>query len=451
MLDFQNDLHQAPPRCARLAVLVAFWSALPGLAHEAPAVGILPIVDGGALVGGGTTWGLYARLVEGVDADQPGFASVCEEALGGAIRFYARPPAARGPDTLWVGTAGGVVLTTDGGCTVDAVSGLAGENVVAALTRGARAYALTSSTPGPDDPGNGLYIGDGDGDGFVPFALFPDHFFSHLSVADDGTALLAGFRRDGAGIVHVLLSVDESGAVKDVAPALLAAADLPPPSQLKVVGSDDDRHFVVHLNDRRQSTLLEVQPAAAAAADLAPVVEVLGTDARDITRAVRFRDRVFVQLNSNALAVVDEAGFRAVDGGPTHCLYADLGDDRLWGCGQTRHGAFFLVSDDGETFTPELPIPSPTQESRRACPARSSAPFVCGGAVDPVDPVYPVDPVDPVDPVEPVDPAEPTAPTPSSSPPGSCGGAPGLAGVILSFGLLGRRRSRSRAPSAGPA
>jgi hypothetical protein len=429
--------HRVPGHVLLPGLLGALCGATQSAAHNAPPSGALPVVVDGALWGGGTSWGVVERAADGEPT------GTCEEVFGATLRFYAAVETSSGPRLL-VGTSSGVFVTDDGGCTIHPVPGLVDHSPTAVAHVDETIYIVTASS----DRDNGLFVSVDAGQTFVPRGPQRGDLIL-TSIAVDATAShvwMAGFTREP--VKPVLLVSSDGGETFDD-----QSGRFPTAIQLRVLAADDagvdpPGVMLVYVDGNRRNHLIRADHSVTA---LEYEVEVIG----EIGAWVRHAGRAFITVNQNDLRLVEDHATTSIPGGPTHCLRTIPGDERLWGCGQVRHGAFFLSSTDGLTWQPELPITS--QLRPRQCPTPSTAATVC--ATDPPDDTAPdlpapQPPGDADD--EPTPPtADPTTPTSPTSPPDDSSGCAAMtpAGVwpiatalAALAALLRRRAPRARSP-----
>lgn len=402
--------------------MLVLFGVTEAAAHSAPPSGVLPVLVDGALWGGGTSWGVVGQASDGA------FVGTCDELFGDALRFYADVATSAGPRLL-VGTSTGVLATEDGGCTAAPVPGLVGHNAMAVAQADTAIFVVTASAARE----NGLHLSTDGGRSFAPRGPQRDDLIL-TSLAVDGrgeNVWMAGLMRDPVRPV-LLVSHDGGETFVDHADRFPAAV------QLRVLAADEAREggvgvVLVMVDGYRRNHLFHADATLEARARVAEVIGEVGAWAR-------FAGRELITVNNNDLRLVAGGVTTSVPGGPTHCLLTIPGDERLWGCGQIRHGAFFLSSTDGLSWQPHLPIANPLPQ--RDCPEDSAAVAVCAPDAPPGggDPAPSPDERDKAPPPDEGDPASPEDSVASS---GCASGAHGGGWTLVAvLAFTARRRTR---------
>ncbi len=333
--------------------------------------GQFPFVDDdGALVGGGTSWGVV------LPDDAGRYGRVCEESFGPVVSFALYQ---HGRGRVLLGGVDGISEATDGGCAQQVLdNGLRGAFVSAVhVDRNNPAHLLV--TTATTASANGVWESVDGGDTFVQ--LWAAEGVSWFAIAADDAAHVVVSGSDDDGQHHVASSRDRGATFSDVSALWrdeAAVRVLTFDGADVIVGglSQDARGYV----DRAQLTL---DP---------PSKSRVGTAPRDVTQAVVFRDALYVLARTGVVGELlreardSETGFALVPGGPSDCVF--VVDDALVGCGKLTLGIdvpLFSRSRDGAVWVPEIAF---ADVSDRTCPVGSpgqvGCPFEtrCGDTVD---------------------------------------------------------------------
>ncbi len=424
------------------AVVIAFLCCLglavvagPARAHLGQEFfGRFPFVDdAGAVVGGGTSWGLVLPDAAGR------FARVCEEAAGPLVTFaHAQPHRGR----VLLGTDAGLVQSIDDGCGYDVVDNDLRATLPAALVAlpaTPDTLHVVTATTGVE---NRLWRSTDGGDSFVARGPPVAGTLDVVAASDDGRRVcVAGRTAAGpAAAARPLLRCldDDADAFVDLDAAVagrvrVSAVVVVPGGDLVVAGLDATAAGFV---DR-------VDPA------LAVVVDARGPLPRHATHAALVGDTLAVLARNGpraqlfVTALSSSTPFVPVDGGPTDCLFAAGG--RFVGCGKDRgaDAPLFLRSDDAVTWAPAVafaavrprPCPTDTPGALRCPPPDERA---CGdrfdddydGAVDCADD----------DCAAACAGVDVDAVADGGTPIGGCAAAPAAWGLLLPLALRPRRR-----------
>lgn len=361
-----------------LRLLGTIVFAMPAGAHIGGAEGILPFVDGGVLVGGGTTWGV-------IGDDGGAYTQTCEEAIGDVPRDFARV-AGDGVVQIVAATGLGVMVTTDGGCGWSAAPGTANRSVAALTTSPvpARLWALIDDIDTTDAGDNALLRSDDGGATFVTVQTFAGARLTSLVVGASGHG-----DGDGDGELLLVAGVD----VESRSPLLFAGDDgaltaLTGPALdgallVRALAIDDDAVWFSTLDGIGRGHLF-VAPRAGGDVVLdvllGEAVEVGAFDglvkATASIAGVRFATAagsVLFSVADDGAAIGPTTWRRSTDG-PLECLRRVDGDDGLWGCGRQTSGTWFKRTVDGVTWTAALPFDTVAD---RECPATTPAAEAC--------------------------------------------------------------------------
>ena len=299
--------------------------------------GKFPFVEGGAVVGGGTSWGLV-RPTPGAGPDV--WERVCEESFGPVV-FFAVDQGVRG---VLLGGVDGMFRSVDAGCSYQLVDNdLAGEFVSASWfdPHDADHLIIGTSTTNSD---NGLWESFDGGDTFVEVRAPAALSYFNIAVSDDGEFVAAN-GSDGGGN-NVLVVSDDGGAsfvdVSDVAVAY------PVVHALLFDGHD---LLLGGLQATTQGFVDRVVFDGGAARSTR-----VGDTPREVKQAALFQGNLYVLANNGTRGELyienDSAlGFGLVDGGPTDCVFVK--GDMLVGCGKQvgLNTSLFLQSNDGSIWT----------------------------------------------------------------------------------------------------
>lgn len=320
----------------------------PASAHIGAPEGRAPFVAGDVLLGGGTTWGIIKK-------SEDRWLRVCEESLGGPPAFYFRQPTA---GRILIARADGLWLTDDG-CTLEEGPALFANAQPALLLapRGAVGTIFVATSKAEGD--NTLYKSLDEGASFVATALANENVSLRSAAAsDDGQDLYVGGIYLDTRAPVVFVSRDGGESFLSAAPFAesTAAANVlgvdPVTGEVALVLLDPDvQGSILALADADLSSLSELAAFDSVASDF------LVHD--NAWLVIEGRQRLYRRAKS-------ASEFTLVEGGPTRCLLKLPGDERVWGCGQPFQNGHFLVSDDGITFTPELPF---LEIEEHRCPA----------------------------------------------------------------------------------
>jgi hypothetical protein len=360
---------------AVVVVVCGLVRAMPASAHLGQdQFGRFPFVDGGELVGGGTSWGVVLP-----DDVFGGYARVCEESFGPNVSFALSQPA-RG--RVLLGGVRGVEQTSDGGCDYavvpNALEGLAPSSLWQDPVDPDH-LIVTTATVSAD---NGVWRSRDGGDTWS--VVLPDRPGSFFSVAASPGGERIGVGGSvveaaaGGGLnTRVLLMVSGDGGdtfvdiSADVVDRVIATPLL----------WDGDALLVGGLDQTTQGFVDRVVVESGRA-----VITSVGVTPRQTTHAVVFGGDLFVIARNGARGELYRAngsalGFGVVPGGPTECLLVD--GDRLLGCGKQAglNTALFLTSDDGITWTPSISF---RDVHYRACPDGSVGQTACSAFIESV-------------------------------------------------------------------
>ena len=336
--------------------------ALPGHVGQEQ-FGRFPFVGaGGALVGGGTSWGLVRP-----DDDNGGWGRGCEEAFGRAV-FFAVPQ----PGRVLLGGLDGLSTTTDDGCSYQQLDNALTGSYASAFwldPHDDRHLLVGTSTVSAD---NGVWESHDGGDTFLPLLPRRPGGFFHLAVSDDGTQI-AVTGSDTSGRTLLLMSNDRGASFVDVSDVV---ADYPLAHALVFDGDQ----LVLGGIDTASEGIVDHVAFDGVTASLAH----LGTVPRETTTAVIFHDQLFVLSRNGARGELyvengSVLGFGLVQGGPSDCLVAR--GDALYGCGKQvgLNTSLFLRSDDGVTWTEVVRF---ADVHYRTCPADTAGYAACGSYLE---------------------------------------------------------------------
>jgi len=147
----------------RLLLLCSLMAA-PTFAHVGVPEGRAPFVGNDGLQGGGSTWGI---VLETVENGERVLNRVCEEAIGQPPTFFHQ----RQDGTVLMGTQNGLLVTPDGGCTIEASDTILEGRYLNAMTRPQGApqtlYVVTATPEG----NNGFFKSTDDGTTFQGSSL----------------------------------------------------------------------------------------------------------------------------------------------------------------------------------------------------------------------------------------------------------------------------------------
>lgn len=324
-------------------------------AHGEPVGGISPFVAAdGAIIGGGTTWGL-------VLAEADGWLRVCEESSGAPPRYFHRTPQGR----IVVFGDAGIRITDDGGCTfVDATGDLDG--------RGIGAFAEARATPnrlfaGTQAVGrtNVLLRSVDHGASFEATGLAVDGArLDAILVSDDGNSVLV-HTQDYMSFVGINYISHDGGVLFEADPPALTSYAF---VRYLAVGLDGRTFYVAAAREPFGNLLLSSQDGFQTAEQVAAFDDEI-TDFGEVAGAQ------FLTLGKTRLfrKRADEEQFSQVDG-PRRCLLRLPQDQRLFGCGQLPDGAHFLSTSDGEVWSAHVPYLGVTE---RRCPAGTAGAEQC--------------------------------------------------------------------------
>jgi len=412
-------------RLGPLLTLVAVAWGPGARAHLGGAEGVLPFVDDGVLVGGGTTWGV-------IGDDGGAFAQTCEEAIGDVPRDFARVVGDDG-EQLLAATGLGVMTSTDDGCSWRAVPGTEGRSIAALTTSppGTRLWALSDDVDVERTGDNALLRSDDGGATFQAQQTFAGARLTSLAVGAARVApgellLIAGTDVDSR---QPLLFAGDAGGVAALSGPALDGAQL-----VRALAVDDDAVWFSTLDGIGRGHLFVAPRGDDDALQLADAVEVGAFDglvrATAAIAGVRFATAAGSVLFSvaDAGAAIDPSAWQRSPDGPLECLRRVSGDDGLWGCGRQTSGTWFKRTVDGVTWTAALPF---SAVGERQCPATTPGSEACAYRFE-----SPVDPgADPDD-----DDTDDARPEDDGAP--SCGQAGGLPAAVAMAVLLRRRRRR---------
>lgn len=303
--------------------------AAPSGAHTGVLGAYAPFLDGAALVGGSTSWGV-------VLADDGVFLRVCDEAPAMAASFHLRVGA-----RVLVGGSPGLLATDDQGCSYQPRSLAGATDATSALLAGGRVYVATGRPGYP----NAVFASDDGGLTFQATGLSGTASpLWQLAAAPDGSVLVVS--GDDLDLEQPLLlaSVDQgaqwSAGTLDVSQyARVRVLSVSVDGSEVLAGAEQADQTAWLLSLDRTLSLLEAIPAP-----------------RALTHAVRKDGTLFAVADTEALLVRAASGGAFVAGEVlAKCLF--LIDDTLWACGSTLGplaGVHFATSADGLAWTPQL-------------------------------------------------------------------------------------------------
>lgn len=351
-----------------LPLLGVVFGATPATAHIGGAEGVLPFLEGGVLVGGGTTWGVIGE-------SGGAFAQTCEEAIGDIPRDFAR--IVDGDiEQIVAATSLGVMVTTDGGCSWRPAPGTT-DRSIAALTTSSRPARLWGVTDDLDDAvatDNALLRSDDGGATFAAARTFPGQRLTSLAVGPDGDdelLLLAGTDVDSR---RPRLFGGHDGDIGELTGPPLDDAQL-----ARALAVDDDAVWFSTLDGIGRGHLF-IAPHRDGRVGMTEAVEVGAFDglvkATASVGGVRFATAAGSVLFSTADigAAIEPGSWQRSTEGPLECLRRVDGDDGLWGCGRQSSGTWFKRTVDGITWTAVLPFDT---VSDRQCPATTPGSEAC--------------------------------------------------------------------------
>lgn len=399
-----------------LLVAAAFGFAAPTEAHLGGGEGVVPFIEGGVVIGAGTTWGL-------IGAAGAGYSQTCEEAIGDVPRDFVRVIDDDGAPHVFAATGAGVSVSVDDGCTWRPAAGTA-DRAVLALS--AVNESLVAVTADPGQP-NQVLVSDDGGATFSPrHTTAATVLLTSLAAGEGGALLVAG---SDTGTATPLLLFGDAASLAPLPGPFLNDARL-----ARALTVDADALWCSTLDGIGRGHLWRIPRV-----DGVPVVdEAVDVGAFDgLVRATGIAGgRRFAIAASGILfrvvddgAAIDPAGWVRTTEGPLACLRRVVGDDRLWGCGTQLDEVWFKATRDGVTWDTVLPFDGVTD---RVCPAETPAAAACAHRFAP--------PADDI-------PAGETPDTPATATQPSCaaGGAPLSWLSWLSWLLLVRwRRQRQR-------
>ena len=328
--------------------------------------GRFPFVASGAVVGGGTSWGLVLP-----DEVYGGYGRVCEESFGPALTFVVEQPG-----RILAGGVNGVEVTTDGGCTWNLLdNALAGRfpNALWVDPVDASHMLVGTSTIGAD---NGVWRSDDSGDTWTEvIAPRQGNFFS-LAVNTDGTRIAVG-GNDGVGGVVLLMSVDGGVAFTDVSAAV--SPEAAPRVIVTPLAFDGSELILGGLAPSTQGFVDRVSFDGTTIS-----VSPVGVTPRQTTHAVVFDGDIFVIARNGARGELlrengSALGFGVVVDGPSECVFVN--DDRLIGCGKQAglNPALFVTSADGITWETAVAF---SDVHYRACPEDTVGLVACSSFLE---------------------------------------------------------------------
>lgn len=345
--------------------------ASPALAHLGAPEGRRPFIEDGALLGGGTTWGIIER-------EDDRWLRVCEESLGGPPAFYFRLPTS---GRVLIGRADGLWLTDDG-CSLDPGPALFSDAQPALLAQPLDVPGTLFVATAKADGDNGLYVSTDEGQSFTGTGLMnEDASLRSIAVSSDGQDLYVGGIWLDSRAPVIFVSRD-GGVTFTEAPAF---SDTTAAANVLAIDDVTSEVAIVLLDEAAPgSTLMLADPDVSALSELAVfdgvVSDFLVHDGAWLVIEGRQR---FYRRDKTA------SSFELTEGGPTRCLLHLPGDDRAWGCGQPFQNGHFLTSDDGVSWTPVMPF---LEVEERRCPAGTVGAERCaylfpsdGGVVDEED------------------------------------------------------------------
>lgn len=336
------------------ALLALGWLASgPAIAHGGPLAGrSIALDDEGALIGASTTWGL-------VVGEQGCAQRVCEEvSLPPTFTWFAAP------DRVFIGTEGGLKVTTDHGCTF-----LPADNALDLLpvvlhdaVPGGRVAAVATSGATPER----VWVSYNGGERFMQVFSEIDFVGERLTLVPAGDEVAMFFSgKSRAGAPRVYISHDHGGLWElreDFGDSAVEAA---------VLGAAHGARCLLAITDDAGRTDLVRSDVMLSERETAGVLDEAVTD------AASFGDRDLLIAGGRLLSGPVDApldDFEPIAGGPTGCLQVAGG--RVWGCADvvSPTDPQFLVSDDGITFTAVLAADEVTE---RGCPDGTLGKLVC--------------------------------------------------------------------------
>ncbi len=333
---------------ATLALAVGLSASSVG-AHTGVLGARAPFVEGGALIGGSTTWGI-------VLADGSTFARVCDEAPAMLASFHLLVGA-----RVLVGGGPGLLTTDDQGCTYQPRALAGATDATAAVVAGERLYVATGRPGFP----NAVFVSDDDGLTFLPTALSgtASPLWELVASPSGGVLVVSG---DDLDLEQPLLRASlDQGAHWSSGPL-----DLSPYASVRALWASDvgDEVLVAAVEHDETPWLLSLDAGLA-------LVEAIAAP-RALSHAVRKDGALFAVADTEALLTRPATGGDlAASEVMVRCLF--LVDDVLWACGSTLGplaGVHFATSQDGASWTPVL---RDVDVRERACPEGTAGHDLC--------------------------------------------------------------------------
>ena len=321
------------PSSPFVVVAVAALLAARADAHAGTQAGRAPFVVGGALVGGGTTWGLVLR-------DGDAYRRVCEEATGSPNVFeYWR----RADGAVYAGVVGGLLRAVDDGCDWEARPGAFDGSNVSEIEAARDAPDVVWIATADYLGANGVHRSVDGAESFAGTGLVDvDAVLFGLVASPDGASAWVSGIAQPSGAPY-LRRTDDEGANWDAPTADFSVYDA-----VEVLALDGTT-LLLAATRQNDGVLLESN------ASLASIAEV-GAFPNTIVAVALDGLYRYVLLFTGALyrKTIEDAEWTLVDGVDLDCLVKVPGEAGLWGCGQACGDGQFLRSDDGVVWTKVL-------------------------------------------------------------------------------------------------
>ena len=356
---------------AHFAFAIAVIAAPTTHAHLAPQAGRMPLIENGAIVGGGTTWGLLLP-------DGDGWVRACEESFSTAPASFWRRA---GDGTVLIGGQEGLLTTSDGGCTYDVVPALKDVAVSSYCEPQRDHLFITSSSFGIENNVRESFDG---GKTWTPTGLHEAGvLFLDVQATDDARSItVTGFSTASSDAPLVLRTSIDGGATWTTPDLDLSAF-----SFIRALGIDVDGEsaIIAGLTKESHGRLMKLAPGGTSLTTLGDFdLEVTHYASLDGARYALSRPgRVFRERPGETTFTE-----KVAPNAPNECLFAVRGEPGLWGCAVQGSPAQFLRSDDeGSTWTAQVGF---EDIDYRVCPAGSRGAVTCAfyfqdGGPSPID------------------------------------------------------------------